>query len=142
MTTAALRRTSTLSGTDFLFEPGAYFSYCNAGTILAGRVVEVLRGAPWEAVVQERILDPLGMCDTSFVPGPSPRADAESARGHLVTPTGITPLPSDHIETYTTLRDGPRGRHTRQHRGRPREARGRSRRRVVNPFVFDSRFDA
>lgn len=103
------RYVDALSGTDFLFEPGAYFSYCNAGTILVGRVVEVLRGAPWEAVVQERILDPLGMCDTSFVPGPSPRADADSARGHLVTPTGITPLPSDHIETYTTRAMAPAG---------------------------------
>lgn len=44
-----------------LHPPGALFSYCNAGFVIAGRLVETLRGAPWDDVLRERILDPLGL---------------------------------------------------------------------------------
>jgi CubicO group peptidase (beta-lactamase class C family) len=40
---------------------GALWSYNNAGFYLAGRVLEVVTGRPYEAVVQELVLDPLGM---------------------------------------------------------------------------------
>jgi CubicO group peptidase (beta-lactamase class C family) len=40
---------------------GGAFSYCNAGFSLAGKLVESLRGKPFEAVLRERILEPLGM---------------------------------------------------------------------------------
>jgi CubicO group peptidase (beta-lactamase class C family) len=45
------------------FRPAAR-SYCNAGFSLAGRLVEVLRGKPYETVLRERILAPLGMART------------------------------------------------------------------------------
>lgn len=37
------------------------FQYCNLGYLLAGRVVEVLSGTPWEDVLRSRLLTPLGM---------------------------------------------------------------------------------
>jgi CubicO group peptidase (beta-lactamase class C family) len=40
---------------------GTLWSYNNAGFYLAGRVLEVVAGKPYEAVVQELVLDPLGM---------------------------------------------------------------------------------
>jgi len=42
-------------------EPGRYFSYCNAGFSLLGRVVEQLRGESWDYVLRERLLEPLGV---------------------------------------------------------------------------------
>jgi CubicO group peptidase (beta-lactamase class C family) len=40
---------------------GEIWSYNNSGFYLAGRVIEVLTGKPFEAAMQEWILDPLGM---------------------------------------------------------------------------------
>lgn len=37
------------------------FQYCNLGYMLAGHVVEVLSGTPWEDVLRSRLLTPLGM---------------------------------------------------------------------------------
>jgi CubicO group peptidase (beta-lactamase class C family) len=50
------------------FEPGTKFQYSNAGTNVAGRIIEVLSGMPYEEFLRERLLDPLGMTDTTFVP--------------------------------------------------------------------------
>jgi CubicO group peptidase (beta-lactamase class C family) len=41
--------------------PGQVASYSNHGMALAGYIVEVVSGMPYEAYVQERILEPLGM---------------------------------------------------------------------------------
>lgn len=40
---------------------GAVWAYNNAGFSLAGRVIEVVTGQPYEAAVQELVLDPLAM---------------------------------------------------------------------------------
>ena len=45
---------------------GTLWSYNNAGFALAGRVIEVLTGQPFEAAVQSLVLDPLGMNHTYF----------------------------------------------------------------------------
>jgi len=50
------------------FEPGAKYQYSNAGTNTAGRIIEVLSGMPYDEFLRERLLDPLGMKDTTFVP--------------------------------------------------------------------------
>jgi CubicO group peptidase (beta-lactamase class C family) len=44
---------------------GRYWSYNNAGLYLAGRVLEVVGGMPYERLTQEMLLAPLGM-DRSF----------------------------------------------------------------------------
>ncbi len=44
-----------------LVPPGGPFTYCNAGFSVAGKLVEVLRGQPYERVLRERLLAPLGM---------------------------------------------------------------------------------
>lgn len=51
-----------------LFQPGARFGYSNCGINTVGRIIEVAAGMPYAAFVQERLLDPLGMTDTTFVP--------------------------------------------------------------------------
>jgi CubicO group peptidase (beta-lactamase class C family) len=51
-----------------LFEPGTRWSYSNTGINTLGRIIEVVSDVPYEAFVQQRILDPLGMKDTHYFP--------------------------------------------------------------------------
>ena len=51
-----------------LFEPGTKTHYSNTGIDIAAAVVEVVTGKPWDAFLKERVLDPLGMTDTTFNP--------------------------------------------------------------------------
>jgi CubicO group peptidase (beta-lactamase class C family) len=57
------------------YEPGAKWQYTQSGINLAGRIVEVVSGMSFDAFVQQRIFDPLGMKSTTFYP----------AQGSLVT---------------------------------------------------------
>src|SRR5262249_29644913 len=47
---------------------GATWSYCNSGFALAGRVVEVLAGGTWDAALQARLIEPLGLQHTGTLP--------------------------------------------------------------------------
>jgi len=51
-----------------LFEPGSAYQYSNAGINTAGRIIEVVAGMPYEAFLDARIFQPLGMSDTTFRP--------------------------------------------------------------------------
>jgi len=48
------------------FEPGSRFAYNNSGYHLLGVLIEKVTGQPYEKVLQERILSPLGMKDTGY----------------------------------------------------------------------------
>ena len=50
------------------FEPGTKMRYSNTGIDIGAAVVEVVTGKPWEVFLKERVLDPLGMKDTTFQP--------------------------------------------------------------------------
>ena len=69
-------------------QPAAPFrsllQYSNQMVMLAGYVVEVLSGMSWEEFVQKRILDELGMADTSFF---AEKLDGieDHARGYVFT---------------------------------------------------------
>ena len=60
------------------YEPGTQWKYTQSGINVAARVVEIASGMPFDAFVQQRILDPLGMRDTTFYP-------AERSKDRLVT---------------------------------------------------------
>ena len=47
---------------------GEVWSYCNTGFNIAGRIVEVIAGQPYEAAIKEMILDPLDMKMTFYFP--------------------------------------------------------------------------
>jgi CubicO group peptidase (beta-lactamase class C family) len=51
-----------------VFEPGSKYAYCNPGINTAGRIIEVVSGIPYEKFLQDRLLEPLGMKDTTFWP--------------------------------------------------------------------------
>jgi len=52
------------------FEPGSKWSYCNPGIDTLGRLAEVVSGTRFEDLLQDKVLSPLGMKDTSFYPSP------------------------------------------------------------------------
>jgi CubicO group peptidase (beta-lactamase class C family) len=49
-------------------EPGTLYDYSNAGINTAGRIIEVVSGMPYEAFLEKRLFEPLGMKDTTFWP--------------------------------------------------------------------------
>jgi CubicO group peptidase (beta-lactamase class C family) len=56
------------------YEPGAKWSYTQSGINVASRIVEIVSGLPFDVFVQQRILDPLGMNNTTFYPSQKPTA--------------------------------------------------------------------
>ena len=50
------------------FEPGTKMRYSNTGIDIGAAIIEVVTGKPWEVFLKERVLDPLGMKDTTFQP--------------------------------------------------------------------------
>jgi CubicO group peptidase (beta-lactamase class C family) len=50
------------------FDPGTSYFYSNEGFITLGRIIEVASGVPYGQFMQTRLLGPLGMTETRFVP--------------------------------------------------------------------------
>jgi CubicO group peptidase (beta-lactamase class C family) len=61
------------------FEPGTKWKYSNAGIAALGRVIEVVARQPYERFIEERILRPLGMKDTSYFPTAEQRGRVATA---------------------------------------------------------------
>ncbi|WP_308042230.1 serine hydrolase domain-containing protein [Streptomyces sp. 8L] len=77
------RYAAGIASTRILHEPGHCFSYSNSGYNVLGRVIEAVTGMKWQAVLENRLLRPLGI-DPVFVHGPlGQRALAD---GHAVRP--------------------------------------------------------
>ncbi len=57
-------------GSGAVFGPGEHYHYSNLGYGLLGEVVARRRGRPWRELVEERVLAPLGMTRTSYLPEP------------------------------------------------------------------------
>jgi len=55
---------------DLVFPPGSKSVYSDLGLILLGEILERVAGEPLDSFAQKRILDPLGMKDTRYRPGP------------------------------------------------------------------------
>ncbi|WJV44189.1 serine hydrolase domain-containing protein [Streptomyces flavofungini] len=64
-----------------LFEPGAKHSYSNTNYVLAGLIVEKVGKRTYEAEVRHRIIEPLGLKETSN-PGNSIHLPRPSSRGY------------------------------------------------------------
>ena len=87
------------------FQPGSQWSYSGlAGIDVLGRVVEVASGLTFDEFLRERIFEPLGMKDTSFVV-------SEDKKDRLVTiyrqtSEGLEPQPEPEWVATTTLFSG------------------------------------
>ncbi|MFC5182443.1 serine hydrolase domain-containing protein [Actinomadura harenae] len=64
-----------------LFEPGEMFSYNNAGYSVLGRIVEVVRGKPFDACMRDHLFTPFGM--THAANDPYEAILHRAAVGHL-----------------------------------------------------------
>ncbi len=78
---AVERYVASLHDIPQLFAPGEVFSYNNTGFVVLGRLVEVLRGKPFDEVLVERLADPLGLTHVS--PSPYEAILHRAAVGHL-----------------------------------------------------------
>jgi CubicO group peptidase (beta-lactamase class C family) len=65
---------------------GATMSYCNTGFSILGRVIEVVTGKVWDAVMRERLFDPLGLSHTCTLPEEA--LLHRTAVGHVATSPG------------------------------------------------------
>ncbi len=84
---------------------GATMSYCNSGFTLLGRLVEVLRGKTWDAVLRERLLAPLGLTSAGTLPEEALLFGA--AAGHVVPAPGADPVVAPQWGIYRSA--GPAG---------------------------------
>jgi CubicO group peptidase (beta-lactamase class C family) len=79
---AVARFVDTMATAPSMFAPGEAFGYSGLGTVISSRIVQELRGAPWERVLGERVLAPLGMTSTSLDRDDLPYLD--TAPGHAI----------------------------------------------------------
>jgi dipeptidyl aminopeptidase/acylaminoacyl peptidase len=71
---------------------GATWSYCNAGFVLLGRVIEKITGATWDEAIRDHLGTPLGLGHTVTLPEEALLHRA--AVGHVDLPgSGIAPAP-------------------------------------------------
>ena len=111
------------------FEPGSNYEY-GFGITVAGRIAEIVSGQPFDVLMRERVLDPLGMQDTTFHPDDRLRARiaktykaADDGRGlvrahnpfftsdsgdrHMTEPSGgLFSTASDLARFYQMILDG------------------------------------
>ena len=80
-------------GLSFAWAPGTRFEYSNTGYGILGRLITNVAGAEYKDVVRERLLQPLGMDDTSYVG--EDFDPARLARGYLWRDDRYLDEPSD-----------------------------------------------
>jgi CubicO group peptidase (beta-lactamase class C family) len=66
------RYASSLISRPLEFEPGSAYEY-GYGPTVAGRIVEIVSGKPFDVFLEERVFGPLGMKDTTFHPNEEQR---------------------------------------------------------------------
>ncbi|HEX8317869.1 serine hydrolase domain-containing protein [Longimicrobium sp.] len=72
------------TGAEAVLERGEAFSYSNRNFTLAGALVEAASGKPYDEVVRERVLAPLGMRNATF--RPTEAITQPVAQGHAARP--------------------------------------------------------
>ena len=75
------------------YEPGEKWKYTQSGINAAARIVEVVSGQTFDAFLQHRLFDPLGMKSTTFYPGDDHRARLVTAYAKDKDTGGLTPVP-------------------------------------------------
>jgi CubicO group peptidase (beta-lactamase class C family) len=74
-----------------LYPPGeGPMTYCNAGFVTAGRIVELMTGKPWQTAVMERICKPIALTHAFAHPHESLRF--RCAMGHIADPKDATKI--------------------------------------------------
>ncbi len=73
--------------------PGAFFAYSNAGYMLAGLLAETVTGVRYRTLMHDRVLAPLGMNRTLFLPS-EVIADGDYAIGQTCDPAANATCPN------------------------------------------------
>ncbi|GAA0670577.1 hypothetical protein GCM10010193_23370 [Kitasatospora atroaurantiaca] len=80
--------------------PGQKFSYANTNYVLAGMVIKAVTGADAATEIQQRIIEPLGLHDTSF-PTADPALYGTYLRGYLHPVTFFTQdVTASNVQVY------------------------------------------
>lgn len=74
------------------FEPGSKWEYSNGGINTLGRIIEVASGKPYAQFLRERLLEPLGMNETTFWPAGDLKARLATSYGPRGD-AGLEPVP-------------------------------------------------
>jgi D-alanyl-D-alanine carboxypeptidase len=69
-----------------IFEPGTARSYSNTNYVLVGMIIEAVTGNPWAEEVRDRIIESLGLEQTTV--GDDPQMPDPHARGYYQFPDG------------------------------------------------------
>ncbi len=85
--------------------PGELFSYCNAGWVILGRLVEVMRGSSWDGAIARHICEPLGLRDTVTLPEEAILRSAAVGHATYDETVGAEPAKAWHLARAT----GPAG---------------------------------
>lgn len=88
---AAERAIAEFGTLRLMVEPDELWFYCNSGFHLAGRIVEVVIGKPFDQVMRERIFEPLGLERTCFF------AHDAIAWPHAVGHDQVAPGSDEHV---------------------------------------------
>jgi CubicO group peptidase (beta-lactamase class C family) len=76
------------------YEPGEKWKYTQSGINAAGRIVEIVSGMRFDAFLQKRLFDPLGMKHTTFYLTPEPRSNLATAYAKDKATGLLSPVPS------------------------------------------------
>lgn len=85
--------------------PVVVMSYCNSGYCLLGHLIATLRGKSWDAVLRERLLNPLGLSSAGTLPEEALLHGA--ATGHLQPPGAAAAVVTPQWGLYRSA--GPAG---------------------------------
>ena len=90
------------------YEPGERWKYTQSGINLAGRIVEVVSGMSFDAFLQKRLFDPLGMKDTTFYVSEAQKARVVTAYSKNKDTGALEPVPP-RVEYDGTRQRPPQG---------------------------------
>ena len=101
----ALTLAKNLAALPLRFEPGTKWNYSRSTDVL-GAVIEVAAGKPLDALLNERIFEPLGMDETTFFVDSSKATRlAQPIHGDMADPTVVTPMLSGGNGLHSTTED-------------------------------------
>jgi CubicO group peptidase (beta-lactamase class C family) len=95
--------TLTLVKAPLAFEPGADYEY-GFGITVAGRIAEIVSGQPFDVFLRERLLDPLGMKDTTFHPDDRLRARIAKSYKTVEEGEGLVAAYNPFVTSDATVR--------------------------------------
>jgi len=85
------------------FEPGSDYEY-GFGITVSGRIAEIVSGQPFDVFLQERLLDPLGMKDTTFHPDERLRARIAKSYKTVEEGEGLVAAYNPFVTSDATVR--------------------------------------